>query len=1537
MKSLLSVIVGILFAGGLIAFGINDEIRLGSLQGTVVMTESQKALPGATVIVRRLDDPTGVYHSYNTVKTDDAGRFDLGAVPAGWYSIETYSKAHSSKEIKFTVREGEAKEQTILTEPGVPYLRVFAAKHVFLPQSEPELTIEGFGQDPSLDITLYKVDFNKVVAGGGLQAVLQTAWRWDDGIRNEDPSVYKQLSTEQRPIERRDIEGAYVEAVNLDALPSGMYWVSAKAGKSLRSGTYLIVSDLALVTKRNGNTLHTFATHMETGKSVANADISVYSGSNKVANAKSNANGFATLSIPGQQNATVTAVATLGSERAIVPVYMYGESDARIKTAIFTDRPVYRPGHTVKYKGIARRLDGTQYSIPPNTPVQIDVQDADAISIAKATLQTDEFGGFSGSFDVNPESSTGYFTIYATILGSESSHDIQIAAYRKPDFEIDVVTEKPYFIRGERITGEVNVAYYFGGAVPEAKVDIGVYRRPHYGEYEEYFADYEGGESGEYIGEISAVTDGQGKARFSYDTRTLQDPESDYLYTFEATVSDDSGRYFDGSGSVRVTRGEFEVIAIPESYVVDLNADATVRIEAKTFDGKPIDRQLEVVYAMETWSDEKNIVTELGRTTVETKNGTATVSARASRAGRLTFSVSATDSRGNTILSRAGVWVPGEGDWNAGNLKSLAVTMDKHRYNVGDRARAVIVAPEAGDAWVTVEGSDIYESRRLQVEQGGNLVEFEVTDEMLPNAFVSVQFVKNATFYEGTAELAIDQTTQKMNVVITPDKSDYEPGDTATFKIKTVNASTNTPVIADLAFGLVDESIYAIREDRVDLLSEFYPMRYSSIYTGHSFQEIYLGDGDKDTVKLDIRRRFLDTAHWEPSVVTDANGEATVTVTLPDNLTTWRATARGLSETHSLAGQGTAKIVAAKPLMVRLNLPRFLVQTDEVEISATVNVSHQSMDASVTLEAEGVEILDAPRREASVSPDRPQTVRWRIRAQQPGPARFQVTAVSGAPNVTDAMETSMDVIAMGRLVDGYEVGETSSQRSLKINLENYIEGSGQLEIIAAASLFDTLTGSFDYLVDYPYGCIEQTMSRFVPTLVVSKTPLVATLSAETRAEIPKMLEDGFTRIRSNQNSDGSWGWWATDGGDPYMTGWVLENFAFAASVGHQPPPESRRSAIEWARSWLLENANYTEQKFSGRLWLIRGLAAVGDKEAASVALSKVNLADVKKTDDWVSVAFAAHRLGNTALATRAVDEIKRRARSQQNHVSWENNEWYGHATSAQATLALATIVPNDPFVPKAARYLLDSRRGAYWHSTQDTALALLALIKVQSQNPPVAESIMVKVLSGREEIEIGTIGIGSPKVFNIDIDKLSGRECTLQSDGGTVYFTANWRYRVNDQAVKTGMRGEGMTVSREYYSLRPRRLENGQLRLLPSGNPIQSVKAGDTVRSVVKITSDRAREFMMLEDPIPSGFEVLERGSDGIDQWEWFYWYSGLDIRDDRIVYFMRSLPKGESVIEYTLRAEQPGKATALPATLSNMYEPSDVAFTGARRIEVVR
>ena len=1535
MKSLLSIIFGVAFAGVLVAYGVRDEVRLGKLTGRVTMMENGKALPGATVMLRRSVDPSAGYMHIKSIKTGEGGQFNFGQLPTGSYTIEAYAKAHSVDESVFSVREGDTTNLDLDAKPGSPYLRAFSPKHVFLPKSQPELTVEGFGQDKNLEVTLFKVDLNKVVAAGGLQSILSSAWKWDEGLRTEDPAVFKTIKSKEIPIERRDVEGAYVETVKLETLPSGMYWVSTRAGRSLRSGSYFIVSEIALVTKRSGRELSTFATHMDTGKALANTQITVYQGSKTVANGKTDSSGFSNLSIPRSDSSDLTVVAKLGNEAAVVPLYIYDSENTSLQCSIFTDRPIYRPGHKVEFKGVLRNLDGARYSIPTRIPINIEIQDADAVVVKRLQTQSDDYGGFSGNFMINSQAETGGFTIQATAQGRTFSETVEVASYRKPDFEIKVQADKPYFVRGDRVTGEVEVDYYFGGAVPEAEVHGLVFRRPFYGEYEEYFSDYEGGDSGEYLGEFKAITNGEGIAKFSYDTSSLRDPESDYVYTFEVSVSDQTGRTFDGKGSVKVTRGEFDLTAFTTDYVIPQGEQAMVEVDVKDFNGRPLDGiDIDVQYGIETWSENTSSIKRLGRVSATSKGGKASISAVASEPGYFVFEVRARDRRGNVILSRPGVYVPGQGDFEfGGSTASLSVKLDKHKYKLSEVAQAIILSPNAADAWLTVEGNGIYFSRKVALKSGGNLVDIKIDERMLPNAFVTVQYVFDTKYYESSAELFVNSESREMDVTVTPDRSAYEPGDLATFTIQTKDRLSGKPIVADMAFSLVDESIYAIRADSVDLLDDFYPMRYSRVDTNYSFPEIYLGDGDKDNVEFDVRKRFLDTADWQPSVVTDASGIAKVTVTLPDNLTTWRATARGLSVQSSLAGQGIAKVRSAKPLMVRLGLPRFMVAGDEIEITASVNSAKDAMDVTVSLSVDGAEILDSPRRSLRVDPSSPATERFRIRATKAGNAQFEVRAISGAPNVTDAMQSSIPVLGLGRLAEGYQVGQTASSKNLQMNLAGYVPGSGNLQVRVASSLEGTIGGSLDYLVGYPYGCVEQTLNRFAPTLIVSKSRLAANLSPEVRAQLPDMIAKGYARLRAMQHSDGGWGWWEADEADPRMTGLVLEGYALAKTAGTLPDQDSLNRAADWARNWLTSDVASTYQ-LSDKLQLIRGLSAHGQSDAIGKALSELKLKDAT-SEDWANVAIAAHRAGDAALAKQAIAKLRSAAAVNANHAHW-SGEWYGSWTTAQALLALATVAPDDPLISKGVRYLFDTRRGSAWYSTADTAAAILAISKITDGNPSGgAKGVRVEV--NGSPLATGAVPKSGELVLDIPMDSLNGKSPSIVAEGGEAYYTATWRYRADDERVKSGSQGDGLGITREYYRMKPRRLETGELRLLPGGNPVTSVEAGEIVRAVVKINSNRLREYMMLEDPIPAGFEVLERSSDGIESWEWFFWYTGLDIRDDRIVFFLRRLKPGESVIEYTLRAESPGKRTSLPAVLSNMYDPDDASWTGSRRIEVTR
>ena len=126
------------------------------------------------------------------------------------------------------------------------------------------------------------------------------------------------------------------------------------------------------------------------------------------------------------------------------------------------------------------------------------------------------------------------------------------------------------------------------------------------------------------------------------------------------------------------------------------------------------------------------------------------------------------------------------------------------------------------------------------------------------------------------------------------------------------------------------------------------------------------------------------------------------------------------------------------------------------------------------------------------------------------------------------------------------------------------------------------------------------------------------------------------------------------------------------------------------------------------------------------------------------------------------------------------------------------------------------------------------------------------------------------------------------------------------------------------------------MRFRPSERPIDEIQSGDIVKVILKVQSGREREFMMIEDPVPSNCRVTESAEPYEDE-SWGWWWARTVILDDRVSFFARTLESGDSEFSYVMRAESNGISNALPTRVGNMYDPDDYASTGERKLEVTR
>jgi uncharacterized protein YfaS (alpha-2-macroglobulin family) len=387
---------------------------------------------------------------------------------------------------------------------------------------------------------------------------------------------------------------------------------------------------------------------------------------------------------------------------------------------------------------------------------------------------------------------------------------------------------------------------------------------------------------------------------------------------------------------------------------------------------------------------------------------------------------------------------------------------------------------------------------------------------------------------------------------------------------------------------------------------------------------------------VQVRSDFRSTILWLPDVMTDANGAATVKVKYPDSLTTWLATAR-VATAGNQFGIGNASTRTKQPLIVRLQAPRFFVVGDQVTVSGVINNNtDQTMRVASTLTGAGLTVsglvvdgkpVKGELSAIEVKPGSEARVDWLVAVNEAGEAKLKVEA--RGEKYADAMEKTFIVYEHG--VEKF-VSRSGKLRGDSVAVKLDIPKARrpettELTVQIAPSMAVTMLDALPYLIDYPYGCTEQTMSRFLPAAITAKTLRDLGLKPEdamdkvfggiepaTAAathpkgerdlkELDKITRTGLERLYNFQHSDGGWGWWKEGDSDHFMTAYVLWGMTLARQAGINVKPDSAARAASYLDKELVEEeANYDEQA-----WMLHALAvyssSVNDTASGSTRAS----------------------------------------------------------------------------------------------------------------------------------------------------------------------------------------------------------------------------------------------------------------------------------------------------------------------------------------------
>jgi uncharacterized protein YfaS (alpha-2-macroglobulin family) len=355
----------------------------------------------------------------------------------------------------------------------------------------------------------------------------------------------------------------------------------------------------------------------------------------------------------------------------------------------------------------------------------------------------------------------------------------------------------------------------------------------------------------------------------------------------------------------------------------------------------------------------------------------------------------------------------------------------------------------------------------------------------------------------------------------------------------------------------------------------------------------------------EVRKKFADTALWVTTLTTDADGVATASFEMPENLTTWKINAWGMTH-KTKVGQGSTSAVTTKNLIVRLQAPRFFMEYDEVVISANVhNYLEKDKVARVSLTVPDELLALSDEMKTSIDVEVPaggeKRIDWRVKVLKEGTAKITVKALTDEES--DAMQLTFPVLVHGMTK---QVATTGSMRpdeqskTIEVTLEVPEKRRPELtrlEVQFAPSLVGAMMDALPYVIHYPYGCTEQTVSRFMPCVLTLKTLQNMGIELEDvqkvrgrmdeirriekgekiriyannpifdSDELNKMIKESIARISKMQNGDGGWGWWARNSSSVYLTSYVLNALCTAQQCDLKIDDNMIRRGMNYLRNW----------------------------------------------------------------------------------------------------------------------------------------------------------------------------------------------------------------------------------------------------------------------------------------------------------------------------------------------------------------------------------
>ena len=1412
-------------------------------------------------------------------------------------------------------------------------------------------------------------------------------------------------------------------------LPQGDYLleITAKGGNRIHS--LLRVQSLAAVKEsfavEDGGGL--YIVDAETGAPVKNAKIEAFqfhATFNKdrkfeykeIGPVFTDENGYAKIPLLNRSRDGYVTITSPDGALEVIDSYWYNyyidySSQDRRRGVIITDRPAYRPGDTVKYKLWMRNGGYENLKSLEGVKIPLRISDPMGNKSSEKNFTLDKFGGLAGEFEIPDDAKLGEYAISTYEVGryDEIRSTFRVEEYRKPEFEVSVDTPNNALMLGEKVSATVRAKYLWGDSVKKGVADVTVRRTPRritwYPSFE-WFWLYEYGSNWYFydtdwycgLGNLwicrrnchrwyrsspapeTVVTmmnvplDENGEVKVVWDTSLVRKlyGDDDQEYSISVSVTDNSHRTIDATGSVVVRAEPFRVFAWTDRPHYRVGDKVSV---FHHFDGLREGDVKEVRY----WISDLREEGEGKREEVEKVFS-------ASKPGQYRVSVEVADIKGRVCEGSRIILVRGEGD-DGRNYKysSLELIPDKETYSPGDTVKLTVNADYLDSTVFYKVRSGKTQLLRLKGKTGE--ISIPVVESDKPNFFVEAWTISAAKYHREVREIMVPPVDKigKATVEIDGGLEVVKPGEivAATVKIfdekgKAVDASA-VMTVYDKAIDLIaggsnvkslKEAFWSYRSIWLDSFLNtgavgFYLLSLSGdkyfgplgLWGGygigfsraetkggsklkrlrsaapqaqsamlcdafvacepmacHSPLSLENGDAKSDGVRKD----FADTAYWNAALeATGTQGVYRVKFKMPEDITTWNIKVWSIGLNGRVA-EVAAELITKKDLMLSMITPRFFTEKDEVVVSANLhNYSDKSREVIASIDLKGVEIKgDTSSKTVSINARGEARVDWRVKVLNSGKltARMRVADAE----LSDGVEKSFDVVS-------HAVEKTESYFKILSSLEKLdcmvYEGEEALEMYKKLG----------------FNLPDKNEAKDLRAVVEVSDTLAGAI--DKSLDYLKYYEYECNEQTMNRFVP------AAAARDVLVArgfGDRLKDVDELIEKSLKKLSERQNSDGGWGWFWGSYERSYEHMTAT----IVRGLAEAkrhGVKVPDEVINGGVRWLKTRQKESlkvmdlpWANDVFTAYAilLASDGKADETMKEMLRRAYDARLDLP----------IYTQALLALAFDLTNevekrDTIVRNLKQYLkadsenatayLELGNHGYWwcwygsdFEAQATALKLFLKSEPASD---ATRGLALYLYNNR----ISRTHWTSTRDTGLAIEALA-EYCRKVEKKNEKYVSAYLTYLTYEEPIKAaGLELKvNRTISRvsEVVEDSTGRGASGQslaqkrtkevLTTLKDGD---TVKAGEMLEIRVDLDSKNDYEYILIEDKKGAGFEPL----DGLSGWKnlgggWAY----VENREKKTAMFLREISRGAHSFTYRVRVETPGVIHVLPAKVEAMYAP---------------